>query len=270
MKHVAPLRYDVIFKKAFCDPEIFTAFVEAVVGVRIEISKVETEKSFKPTIGRVASRFDPSSGSGQALFAEDPKNRVIVDIQHVRYGDHYDAFLHYHCVAILEQVAKAENYRPPLAVYSIVVLTSGDKHQVDLAMIDFDPKTRQGEGLGEIPHKVIYLCPKYANDATPPALREWLAAINDTLDEVVEENDYQNPLIRRIFTLIEQDAISPDERARMFEEFNQEQTKRETFAEGKQEGKTEIARALVAKGMAVALIQEVTGLSEAEIVGLVE
>jgi hypothetical protein len=27
MKRVAPLRYDVIFKKAFCDPEIFTAFV---------------------------------------------------------------------------------------------------------------------------------------------------------------------------------------------------------------------------------------------------
>src|SRR4051794_4794147 len=120
MKHVAPLRYDVIFKKAFCDPEIFMAFVHDVVGIQIEISKVETKKSFQPAIGRVASRFD--------LFAEDLKNRVIVDIQHVRHPDHYDAFLHYHCIAILEQVAKGENYRPKLAVYSIVVLTSGDKH----------------------------------------------------------------------------------------------------------------------------------------------
>ena len=203
MKHVAPLRYDVIFKKAFCDPEIFTAFVHAVLGIRIEISKVETEKSFTPTIGRIASRFD--------LFAEDTKNRLIVDIQHVRYPDHYDSFLHYHCIAMLEQIAKSESYRPKLAVYSIVVLTSGDKHAVDLAMIDFDPKTREGKGLGEIPHKVVYLCPKYANEQTPPVLREWLRAIDDTLDQQVEESDYPNPLIRRIFDLIEQDSVSPEE-----------------------------------------------------------
>jgi hypothetical protein len=261
MKHVAPLRYDVIFKKAFCDPEIFTAFVHDTVGIQIEINKVETEKSFQPSIGRVASRFD--------LFAEDLKNRVIVDIQHVRYPDHYDAFLYYHCTAILEQITKSQNYRPNLAVYSIIVLTSGDKHQTDIAMIDFDPKTRQGKGLDEIPHKVIYLSPKYMNEETPAALREWLRAINDTLDEVVEENEYTNPLVRRIFDLIEQDAVSPEERARMFEEFNQEQVKRETFGEGKAEGKQErnmeIARSLLAKEMALALIAEVTGLSEAEI-----
>ena len=147
MKHVAPLRYDVIFKKAFCDPEIFAAFV-------------------------------------------------------------YDA--------------------------------------------------------------VLYLCPKYANDNTPPALREWLRAINDTLDEQVEETDYPNPLIRRIFDLIEQDSISPEERARMFEEYNQEQVKRENFEEGKRERNVEIARALLAKGMALALIAEVTGLGEAELAALAE
>ncbi|MEZ4866204.1 MAG: hypothetical protein R3C14_33110 [Caldilineaceae bacterium] len=98
MKQVAPLRYDVIFKKAFSDPEIFTAFVEAVLGIKLEIDKVETEKSFALPIGRVASRFD--------LYAEDIKNRIIVDIQHVRYEDHYDAFLHYHCAAILERLSK--------------------------------------------------------------------------------------------------------------------------------------------------------------------
>jgi len=46
--------------------------VHDVLGIRIEIDKVETEKSFKPPIGGVASRFD--------LFAEDLKNRVMVDI----------------------------------------------------------------------------------------------------------------------------------------------------------------------------------------------
>ncbi|MFN8486337.1 MAG: hypothetical protein U0350_02020 [Caldilineaceae bacterium] len=256
MKQVAPLRYDVIFKKAFCDPAIFTAFVQAVANVTIQIDKVETEKSFKPPIGRVASRFD--------LFAEDVKNRVIVDIQHVRYPDHYAAFLHYHCAAILEQVAKAENYRPNLAVYSIVVLTSGDKHGVDVATIDFDPKTRMNKGLGEIPHKVFYLCPKYANAETPPALREWLRAIDDTLDEQVEERDYQHPQIRRIFDLIVQDAISPEERARMFEEYNREQLKQDEL----EQQKRTIASSLLAQGIDVTVIAMATGLSAEEIAAL--
>lgn len=262
MKQVAPLRYDVIFKKAFSDPEIFTAFVYAVLGIRIEIDKVETEKSFAPPIGRVASRFD--------LFAEDTKNRIIVDIQHVRYPDHYDAFLYYHCAAVLEQVTKAENYRPKRAVYSIIVLTSGDKQGVDWASIEFDPKTRAGKGLGLIPHKVVYLCPKYANDETPPVLREWLAAIDDTLDQEVDERNYQDPLIQRIFELIEQDHISPEERAHMFQEYNEEYVKREVRQEAKQEGKIEIARALLAEGMALSLIARVTGLTEAEIARLQE
>ena len=148
MKRVAPLRYDVIFKKAFCDRDIFTAFVQDVLGIKIEIDHVETEKRFAPPIGRVDSRFD--------LFAQDDKNRIIVDIQHVRYIDHYDAFLHYHCAALVEQIVSAENYRPKLVVYSVIVLTSGDKHKTDMAVIDgstelaerLDPKTREGKRFG--------------------------------------------------------------------------------------------------------------------------
>jgi hypothetical protein len=48
MKKVAPLRYGVIFKKAFCDPEIFSAFVRDVTGVKIEIDRVETDKELAP------------------------------------------------------------------------------------------------------------------------------------------------------------------------------------------------------------------------------
>jgi predicted transposase/invertase (TIGR01784 family) len=117
---------------------------------------------------------------------------------------------------------------------------------------------------------VVYLCPKYANDETPPVLREWLAAIDDTLDKEVDENNYQDPFIQRIFQLIEQDHISPEERARMFQEYNEEYVKREVRQEAKQEGKIEIARALLAEGMALSLIARVTGLPEAEIARLQE
>ncbi len=39
MKHVAPLRYDVIFKKAFSQPEIFKAFAKDFLEIDLEIRK---------------------------------------------------------------------------------------------------------------------------------------------------------------------------------------------------------------------------------------
>jgi hypothetical protein len=152
------------------------------------------------------------------LFAQDDKNRLVVDIQHVRYGGHchyYDGFLHYHCVAILEQVAKAEDYRPKLQVYTIVVLTSGDKHKTDVAISDFTPRDLQGNKLDETEHKIIYLCPKYVTDATPEPYREWLRAIDDTLDGEVDESQYSRDVIQQVFEHIEQDKVSPQEQARM-------------------------------------------------------
>jgi hypothetical protein len=173
MIEVASLRYGVIFKKAFSRPNIFKAFVKDFLGLDLEIDQVETEKSFSPPIGAVDSRFD--------LFAEDKKNRIIVDIQHARLGDHYDRFLHYHCAALLEQIANAQNYRPSRGVFTIVILTSGDEQHTDLAMIEFDPKSRSGKPLGKIPHKVLYVCPKYVTEDTPEPYREWLRAIQDSL-----------------------------------------------------------------------------------------
>ncbi|NOQ36340.1 MAG: hypothetical protein GQ569_10660, partial [Methylococcaceae bacterium] len=260
MKQVASLKYGVIFKKAFSKPEIFTAFVRDVLGIDIEIDHVETEKSFKPIIGKVDSHFD--------LFAEDTKNRIIVDIQHTRHEDHYDRFLHYHCVALLEQIASAKNYRPDLRVFTIVVLTSGDKHKTDVATIDFDPKNLKGEGLGEIQHKVIYLCPKYVNQETPTAYREWLEAIDDTLDEEVDENHYHGLEIQQVFKTIEKDGVTPEERAVMFEEYNQGVYEKTVRQEGLEEGleqgqlkeKQTIARTMLGEGLAIELITKVTGL----------
>ena len=280
MKHVAPLRYGVIFKKAFCKPEIFTAFVKAVLGIDIEIDTVETEKSFKPglrqTQSKVDCRFDPSICSGQALFAEDKKNRLVIDIQHDRSSDHYHRFMYYHLMAIAEQTAKAENYRPPLTVFTIVVLTGSDKHQTDMSSVDFDPKTRQGKALGEIPHKLIYLAPHYMAEDTPEPLRQWLRAIEDTLDEEVDETTYADPQILHIFDEIEQDLVSPVERAKMFEEYNQEELRQTQFEQGLKQGveqgalnkEREIARSMLADGMDMARITRLTGLSEAEIIVL--
>jgi hypothetical protein len=64
MKQVAPLRYDVIFKKAFSHINIFTALVKDFLGIELEIDEVENDKAFVPPVGNVATKFD--------LFAELP------------------------------------------------------------------------------------------------------------------------------------------------------------------------------------------------------
>lgn len=258
MKQVASLQYGVVFKKAFCDPEIFTAFAKDVIGLPIEMDHVETEKEFDPPVGYVKPRFD--------LFAEDVKHRVIVDIQHARTADHYDRFLYYHCAALLEQIVKAQNYHPNLKVFTVVVLTSGDRHQPDISLINFDPHDLHGRPLNEIPHKVIYLCPKYVTGETPEPYREWLLAINDTLDEEVDETLYHQTAIQKLFEAIRRDHISPEERARMIDEFHLEELQQTKFEEGRYIRQREIAAALLREGVAVEIVMKTTGLSRNEIV----
>ncbi|MBE9561859.1 MAG: PD-(D/E)XK nuclease family transposase [Proteobacteria bacterium] len=220
MIKVAPLRYDVIYKKAFSVPKIFTAFVRDFLDIEMEIDTVETDKTYTPPIGNVAVKFD--------LYAEDKKNRIIVDIQHVRFPDHYHRFLHYHCAALLEQIASSGNYQPDLRVFTFVILTSGDKHKKDISIIDFDPKDLQGNPIDEIPHKVIYICPKYLDKSTTPKkYHEWLEAIEDSLDEQVDESHYSSPEIQQVFDLIEKKQVTPEELAIMIDEYGIEQIKQD-------------------------------------------
>ncbi len=104
---------------------------------------------------------------------------------------------------------------------------------------------------------MIYLCPKYVNNDTPGPYREWLLAIQDTLDGEVEETDYHLPEIRKIFEQIEKDAISPQERARMFDEHGQELLDEEKTAK--------IVRNMAQEGLEAALIAKVLGLTIEEV-----
>jgi len=232
MKEVAPLRYDVIFKKAFSVPEIFTAFVHDFLDIELEIDTVEKDKVYDPPIGNVAAKFD--------LYAEDKKNRIIVDMQHVRFPEHYHRFLHYHCAALLEQVVYSKDYRPNLKVFTLVILTSGDKHKKDITITDFDPKDLEGNPIGEIDHKIIHICPKYLNrKLTPRQYQEWMEAIEDSLDGQVDESKYTHPEIQHVFDLIEKNKVTPQERAKMFDEYSMEDVKQENIQKIKDDAKEE-------------------------------
>lgn len=84
---LSPLDNQVTFKKLFQDLDILKTFVKDLTGLDIEPEKVETEKRFAPPIGHIDIELD--------IFAEDPQQRVTIEIQRLRYEDHFDRFLHY-------------------------------------------------------------------------------------------------------------------------------------------------------------------------------
>jgi hypothetical protein len=69
-----PLRYGTPFRKAFSDPEVFSAFVRDVIGVEFEFTRIEQEKGFPAPVGKVDIRFD--------LYGEDLEHRAIVELHH--------------------------------------------------------------------------------------------------------------------------------------------------------------------------------------------
>ena len=67
--------------------------------------------------------------------------------------------------------------------------------------------------------QLIYISPKYVNEATNPLYKEWLEAIDDTLDKKVNEENYHKPMIKKVFELIKHDNTTPQEYAKMKDEY---------------------------------------------------
>ena len=238
MKQVAPLRYDVIFKKAFSHPNLFIALVKDFIGIELEIDEVENDKGFVPAVGSVATQFD--------LFAQDKKNRVIVEVQHANYSDTYERFIYYQCSAMVETIISSGNYRFPVTVITLVFFTGKKTPSPDSGIIvhAFEPRDfitgKLLDNIYEYKHKLIFVFTnKSAHKKTPEPYREWMRAIYDSLDEQVDEETYTNPSIGELFQVIEKDKITPEERACMKDEYNHEEAKKKAKDEGFQKGKKE-------------------------------
>jgi len=238
MKQVAPLRYDVIFKKAFSHPNLFTALVKDFLGIQLEIDEVENDKAFIPPVGNVATKFD--------LFAEDKNNRVIVEVQHAHDSDTFERFMYYQCSAMVETVISSENDAFPITVITMVFFTQKKTPSPDSGIIvhDFEPRDFiTGKLLDKLylcKHKLIFVFTnKSSHSKTPKPYREWMQAIHDSLDGEVDEQAYTNPSIQALFQVIEKDKITPEERARMKEEHNREEAEMQKFKEGEEKGRKE-------------------------------
>jgi len=67
----------------------------------------------------------------------------------------------------------------------------------------------------------------------PEECREWIKAIADTLTESVYEDSYNNEMIKKLFKIISKSETTPEERAKMKEEYNQAEFERKTRIESR-------------------------------------
>ena len=268
MIRVVPLRYDTAFKMAFSQPEVFCRFANDILDVDFHTDQVHQGYKFIKPVSQVDIEYD--------LFAEDPKSRIVVEIQHVKEGNFYYRFLYYHLINLVEQVKSGKAYEFGRNVYTIVVLTSpysGDEIDFSVAISDLNPVNEFKRKIEAYPHQLVFLAPRMVNDETPPRIKAWLELVLDTLDDEIDEERYTSPAFREVIQAITLDNISPGKLRVIKDEQDWELTldgqRKRGHAEGREEGNRQatqnIVRAMLSQGLDTEMIAKTTGLSEAEI-----
>jgi hypothetical protein len=230
--HLAPLSNEVVFKKAFSDKEVLSAFVKDAAGVDFVPDTIETEHRFNPPVGGIDIRYD--------IFAQSEDGRVVVELQRIRYDSHFDRFLNYFCASIVEQGKNSKDYRIPRRVITIVLLTSPyrvkDQSGVlveDSVLISrVDPRTLKGEERTLFDHQLIFLNPHFSLDDVPSALTEWLKLVKLSLDEPTLADDLDlmtrlgssNPTLLKAAHLTSWDGMTTQERTAMKDSSQEETT----------------------------------------------
>ncbi|MEM7537364.1 MAG: PD-(D/E)XK nuclease family transposase [Chloroflexota bacterium] len=232
--HIAPLDNSVVFKKLFSDPDVLREFVKDLLGLDLQItaSQIETEKKFTPPVGNVDIAYD--------IFVDDPKNRIIIEIQRVRYPDHYDRFFYYFLVAIIELIKSYQSYHMKRTVYTIVWLTrkvQDKKFQECILTNQFETKNTQDEIVKIYPHKLIFLNPNYVDKNTPKGVADWMNLVLESLNNPINpELNYEREIFHKATDIIADEGINPTELAEIINETVYEQYVRSNWEKGRQEG----------------------------------
>jgi hypothetical protein len=249
---------EVIFKKAFTDKTVFKAFVRDVLGIEIEVDKIETEKRFEPKIGYIDFELD--------IFAESIDKRVVIEIQRLEYDHHFDRFLHYFLMLIAEQQKSAREYQLDQTVYMIVVLTApytiheknGKPILDEVLLLNLNPQTLNGQIRDLYGHQFVCLNPNHPTPDTPPQIRDWLDLIYQSIHNPQRPVlNTANDGIRKAIELISFDNLTPEERA----ETKKQEASRVVLSKERFGAKLEVAQNLIAMGAEDEFISRATELS---------
>jgi predicted transposase/invertase (TIGR01784 family) len=265
---------EIIFKKAFTDKIVFKAFVRDILGIEIEVDKIETEKQFKPKIGNIDFKLD--------IFAESVDKRVIIEIQRVEYdrsgGRHnFDRFLHYFLMAITEQQRRSKEYGINQTVYLIVVLTApykileknGRPILDEVLLLKLNPRTLKDEERELFGHQFVCLNPNHPEKDTPKPIRDWLDLIYQSIyNSGRPVINLQNEGIKRAAELIEIDNISPEElelkkkteAGKVAKTIYENAAREEGIEIGIEEGIVSVSKNALRAGMSEETVSQITGL----------
>jgi hypothetical protein len=253
---------EVIFKKAFTNKIVFTAFVRDILGIEVEVDKIETEKKFDPKIGYVDFELD--------IFAESIDRRIVIEIQRVEYDSHFDRFLHYFLMLIAEQQKNAKEYNIDQTVYVIVVLTapytisekSGKPVLDEVLLVKLNPQTLKGEIRDLYGHQFVCLNPNHPDESTPKQMRDWLDLIYQSIHNPARPTlNTENEGIRKAIELISFENLTPEERKNA----KDNEAKRVTIARIENANTLGIAKKSIAVGLSNDIISTITGLTPAQI-----
>ncbi len=252
---------EVIFKKAFTDPTVFKAFVRDILGIEIEVEKIETEKkSPLPPKGGIIEDFELD------IFAESTDKRTCIEIQRVEYDTHFDRFLHYFLMLIAEQQKSSKEYKIERTVYVIVVLTApykiseknGKPVLDEVLLLTLNPQTLQGKIRDLYGHQFVCLNPNHPNEETPQQIRDWLDLIYQSIHSPERPVlNTKNEGIKKAVELISFDNLTHAERTKAK---NKEAAKIVLTMERTAE-KIEIAKKAILKGLANEMIADITDLT---------
>ena len=249
---------EVIFKKAFTNKTVFKSFVRDILGIEVEVERIETEKKFEPKIGYVDFELD--------IFAETTDRRICIEIQRIEYDHHFDRFLHYFLMLIAEQQKNSKEYSIERTVYVIVILTApykineknGKPILDEVLLLTLNPQTLQGEIRELYGHQFVCLNPNYPNPETPKQIRDWLDLIYQSIHSPERPVlNMQNEGIKKAMELISFENLTPEERAKAK---NKEAAKIVLTKERTTE-KIEIAKKLIKRNLTNTEIAEDTELT---------
>ena len=222
---LAPLSNGTIFKKAFTNKLVFEQFIQDVLGFKVSVSEIETEKQFEPRVGQIAFELD--------IFAETTDKRMVIELQKVQYDHTFDRFLHYFLMLLAEQQRNSNTYKIQRSVYLILVMIrpyeipqdlNGRVLSQEMLVTTLHTEDSGKEQVDLYPHKLIALNPNHKNPNTPQNIRDWLDLIYESVNHPKTPTiNMQNPGIAKAAELIDTEKLSPEERAQQkFDEMEKE------------------------------------------------
>lgn len=284
--HLKPARFldpkaDVVFKKIFCEhPDLLKSFLNGVLPLDSLIETVEYLPSEQ------TPRIPALKNTIVDVKCKDQKGHIFIVEMQMNWSAHFTKRLLFGVSkAFVQQIMKGEDYESLCPVYGLAIIN--DTFDMESAewfhhyrTVNIKDTSKVLPGL-----ELIFLeLPKFK----PQTLEHrkmgvlWLRFLKEINEKVVDvpEEFMQNPDICKAMELAQESGYSVGELesydkfwdAVRVEKTIQNDARREGIAEGVAKGiakeKEKIAKAALEQGLAISVIQAITGLLEEEIKSL--